>query len=316
MHPPPTPRPACLLAAQVTPVSQAQARQRSGRAGREAPGKAFRLYTEASFQQLPPTTLPEIQRTNLASVVLQARGAGWPCFRPPLLNTWSSRCPRPLHLRALSAAASAALAPPDRRAPQPHLPAPACPLQLKALGVADVVGFDFMDPPPRAALLRSLELLLALGALDARGDLTQPVGVHRPRGRRWGCRCAVGATAASRCSAWPMAAARCCTVGIRPPTVHPSLSFFLSCFLSFPAGAQLARLPVEPMYGKVLLASGEMGCSVEAVAVVAMVSTDVVFHLPRWGAGGGPQPRPCAGPLGGGRGAGRRAGWEGTVVAL
>jgi HrpA-like RNA helicase len=60
---------------QVTPISQAQARQRSGRAGREAPGKAFRLYTEGSFQQLPPATLPEIQRTNLASVVLQASKA-------------------------------------------------------------------------------------------------------------------------------------------------------------------------------------------------------------------------------------------------
>ena len=69
-HPPPPPL-------QVTPISQAQARQRSGRAGREAPGKAFRLYTEGSFQQLPPATLPEIQRTNLASVVLQAsRAAG------------------------------------------------------------------------------------------------------------------------------------------------------------------------------------------------------------------------------------------------
>ena len=50
------------------------------------------------------------------------------------------------------------------------------PLQLKALGVQDVLGFDFMDPPPRAALLRSLELLLALGALDSRGELTKPTG--------------------------------------------------------------------------------------------------------------------------------------------
>lgn len=49
-------------------------------------------------------------------------------------------------------------------------------MQLKALGIGDVLGFDFMDPPPRAALLRSLELLLALGALDARGDLTKPTG--------------------------------------------------------------------------------------------------------------------------------------------
>ncbi len=49
-------------------------------------------------------------------------------------------------------------------------------MQLKALGIRDVLGFDFMNPPPRAALLRSLELLLALGALDSRGDLTQPTG--------------------------------------------------------------------------------------------------------------------------------------------
>jgi ATP-dependent RNA helicase DHX8/PRP22 len=60
---------------QVMPVSQAQARQRSGRAGREASGKAFRLYTEASFEALPKSTLPEIQRTNLGSVVLQVSRA-------------------------------------------------------------------------------------------------------------------------------------------------------------------------------------------------------------------------------------------------
>ena len=38
----------------VTPVSQASAKQRAGRAGRTRPGKCFRLYTEASFNtQLP-----------------------------------------------------------------------------------------------------------------------------------------------------------------------------------------------------------------------------------------------------------------------
>ena len=114
---------------QVVPISQAQARQRSGRAGepfllvvylthdivqcllaltwlllitgREGPGKAYRLYTEAAFASLPAATLPEIQRTNLTSVVLQ----------------------------------------------------------LKAMGIEDVLGFDFMDPPPTAALLRAHELL-------------------------------------------------------------------------------------------------------------------------------------------------------------
>ena len=48
-----------------------------------------------------------------------------------------------------------------------------------------------------------------------------------------------------------------------------------------PAGARMARLPVDPMYGKVLLASAEMGCAEEALAVVAMVSSDMVFVTPR-----------------------------------
>ncbi|WIA22550.1 hypothetical protein OEZ85_000984 [Tetradesmus obliquus] len=148
---------------QVVPVSQAQARQRSGRAGREAPGKAFRLYTEDAFAALPATTPPEITRVNLGSVVLQ----------------------------------------------------------LKALGVEDVAGFDFMQPPPRAAIVRSLELLFALGALDGKGQLT-------------------------------------------PDT-----------------GAALARLPVDPMYGKVLLAGAASGCAVEAMQLVAMVSSENVFHNPR-----------------------------------
>lgn len=33
----------------VSPISQASAQQRSGRAGRTRPGKCFRLYTEKSF---------------------------------------------------------------------------------------------------------------------------------------------------------------------------------------------------------------------------------------------------------------------------
>jgi len=148
---------------QVVPISQAQARQRSGRAGREAPGTAFRLYTEPAFQGLKARTAPEIQRMNLSSVVLQ----------------------------------------------------------LKALGVDDIVGFDFMDPPPQAALLRALELLLALGALRASdGSLSE-------------------------------------------------------------LGKRMARLPVDPMFAKVLLMSGEMGCCREALGVVAMVSTDNVFFTPR-----------------------------------
>ncbi|GAU26427.1 hypothetical protein TSUD_293920 [Trifolium subterraneum] len=55
----------------VTPISKASAMQRAGRSGRTGPGKCFRLYTAHSFQNdLGDNTPPEIQRTNLASVVL------------------------------------------------------------------------------------------------------------------------------------------------------------------------------------------------------------------------------------------------------
>lgn len=58
-------------ALQVTPISQANARQRAGRAGRTGPGRAFHLYTERAFRdEMYPQTIPEIQRTNLANTVL------------------------------------------------------------------------------------------------------------------------------------------------------------------------------------------------------------------------------------------------------
>ncbi|CAI5493465.1 unnamed protein product [Closterium sp. Naga37s-1] len=73
----------------VVPVSKAQARQRSGRAGREAPGKCYRLYTEGTFEALPEAPVPEMLRCNLASVVLQLIALGvkdllsFPFLDPP-----------------------------------------------------------------------------------------------------------------------------------------------------------------------------------------------------------------------------------------
>ncbi|CAJ1931731.1 unnamed protein product [Cylindrotheca closterium] len=100
----------------VTPISQASARQRAGRAGRTGPGKCYRLYTEHAFKtEMMSTNIPEIQRTNLGNVVLQ----------------------------------------------------------LKAMGINDLIGFDFMDPPPVATLVGALESLHALGALDEEGLLTR-----------------------------------------------------------------------------------------------------------------------------------------------
>ncbi|PHJ23184.1 helicase associated domain [Cystoisospora suis] len=64
-------------ALQLTPISQANANQRKGRAGRTGPGVCYRLYTERVFlKEFLPNTIPEIQRTNLSNVVLLLKSIG------------------------------------------------------------------------------------------------------------------------------------------------------------------------------------------------------------------------------------------------
>jgi ATP-dependent RNA helicase DDX35 len=60
----------------ILPVSKASATQRAGRAGRTRPGKCFRLYTEDMYKELEEATFPEIQRSNLAPVILQLLNLG------------------------------------------------------------------------------------------------------------------------------------------------------------------------------------------------------------------------------------------------
>jgi len=99
----------------ITPVSQANARQRAGRAGRTGPGKCYRLYTELAYRnEMLATAVPEIQRTNLSNVVLL----------------------------------------------------------LKAMGINDMLSFDFMDQPPVQTMINAMESLWTLQALDDEGLLT------------------------------------------------------------------------------------------------------------------------------------------------
>ncbi len=73
----------------IEAVSQASAQQRSGRAGRTAPGVAIRLYAEEDFARRPEFTEPEILRTSLAAVLLQMLALGFgdmasfPFLTPP-----------------------------------------------------------------------------------------------------------------------------------------------------------------------------------------------------------------------------------------
>ncbi|KAK6084912.1 helicase associated domain-containing protein [Seiridium cupressi] len=51
-------------------------------------------------------------------------------------------------------------------------------LQLKALGIDNVVRFDYLTPPPAELLIKATELLFSLGALDNYAKLTRPLGMR------------------------------------------------------------------------------------------------------------------------------------------
>ncbi len=57
----------------IEPISQSSANQRKGRCGRVEEGICVRLYSEEDFQSRPPYTQPEIQRANLAEVILRMK---------------------------------------------------------------------------------------------------------------------------------------------------------------------------------------------------------------------------------------------------
>ena len=57
-------------------VSKASAKQRAGRAGRTAPGRVLRLYTEEDYSRRPDHDAPEILRSDLSQLCLTLRAMG------------------------------------------------------------------------------------------------------------------------------------------------------------------------------------------------------------------------------------------------
>jgi ATP-dependent helicase HrpA len=140
----------------IEPISQASANQRTGRCGRTSNGICIRLYSEEDFGARPEFTDPEILRTSLASVILQAA----------------------------------------------------------ALDLGDVADFPFVDPPESRNIADGVLLLEELGAI--------------PPGR--------GAT---RLTA---------------------------------VGRKLARLPVDPRFGRMILEAAHQGCAREVLIITAALS--------------------------------------------
>ncbi len=91
----------------VEKISQASARQRTGRAGRVKPGVCVRLYTEDDFEGREEFTEPEIRRSNLSNVVLQLRSLGlsveeFPFIQPPPRSAFRGAYKTLFELGALS----------------------------------------------------------------------------------------------------------------------------------------------------------------------------------------------------------------------
>ena len=74
---------------EIQRISRASADQRLGRAGRTAPGRCYRLWSERDHRSLPEFETPEIRRVDLAGPCLQLRCFGerdllaFPWFEPP-----------------------------------------------------------------------------------------------------------------------------------------------------------------------------------------------------------------------------------------
>ncbi|MCG6967900.1 MAG: ATP-dependent RNA helicase HrpA [Chromatiaceae bacterium] len=137
----------------VERISQASAEQRKGRCGRVADGICIRLYDEDDFNARAAFTEPEIQRTNLAAVILQ----------------------------------------------------------MATLGFGDVAAFPFVDPPDSRLVRDGYKLLEELAAVNARNKVTR-------------------------------------------------------------LGHSLARLPVDPRIGRMLIAAAHTGCLREVVIIAAALS--------------------------------------------
>ena len=137
----------------VERISQASANQRKGRCGRVAAGICIRLYAEDNFLARADYTEPEIQRTNLAAVILQ----------------------------------------------------------MKLLGFGGIESFPFLDPPDGRLIADGYRTLEELCAIDPRGELT-------------------------------------------------------------PLGLELARLPVDPRIGRMLLAAADHHCLAEVLVIASALS--------------------------------------------
>ncbi|CAI5989236.1 unnamed protein product [Closterium sp. NIES-64] len=155
-------------------------------------------------------------------------------------------------------------------------------LMLKSLGINDLLNFDFMDPPPAETLLRALEMLYALGALNDRGELTK-------LGRKMAefpldpqmSKLLVASDnqkELSPCSGSSLVP----SVLLRALEMLYALGALNDRGELTKLGRKMAEFPLDPQMTKLLVASVKYLCSEEAATICAMLSVgNAVFYRPK-----------------------------------
>ena len=126
-------------------------------------------------------------------------------------------------------------------------------LQLLALGIKDVLTFDFMASPPREALLGAVEQLYFLGAVEeasAADEEEEGEGEGRKVSKKDGTK--------------------------EEEEEEESYNLQLT-----PLGQTLANFPLDPPLSRAIVTSPQHGCTHEVVSVVAMLSVDSVVFTPQ-----------------------------------
>src|ERR1019366_7863048 len=182
----------------VEAISQSSANQRKGRSGRVQDGVCIRLYSEEDFAERPQYTQPEIQRANLAEVILRMKA-----YRLGDIETFPFVNPPPpsaiqggyLLLQELGALEEV------REQPVGVQPSGCPPNKLKLELQLRQLGHDLsrlpIDPTLGRMLLQSQhehamrELLIIAAGLSIRDPRARPQGCRRCRAQTF-CRSAVG----------------------------------------------------------------------------------------------------------------------------
>ncbi len=182
----------------IEPVAQSSADQRKGRSGRVADGVCIRLYSEKDYLERPRFTQPEIQRANLADVILR----------------------------------------------------------MKAFGLGDIERFPFINLPAAKSIRAGYGLLEELGALG--GDAGEG---RKEKGEGADPRTEYSVRRASEPVSGPVPS---------PFSLLPSPSSAPRALTA--VGRELARLPVDPTVGRMILQARAERALREVLVIAAGLS--------------------------------------------